>query len=127
MSFTLIDTGSENFELTASVWTWKAALEVIKSFDVIGEGAIRQMTYNATGVSVSLEDAHAIGAKVRDELLPKMNQKGRIYADLSITDAPDDKTLHRDEDEQWKNYSASYDWLKDFSEFCLRSKGFRVF
>jgi hypothetical protein len=127
MSFTLIDTGSENFELTANVWTWKAALEVIKSFDVIGEGAIRQMTYNATGVSVSLEDAHAIGARVRDELLPKMNMKGRIYADLSITDAPDDKTLHRDEDEQWKNYSASYDWLKDFSDFCLRSKGFRVF
>jgi hypothetical protein len=127
MSFTLIDTGSENFELTANVWTWKAALEVIKSFDVIGEGAIRQMTYNATGVTVSLEDAHAIGARVRDELLPKMSEKGRIYADLSITDAPDDKTLHRDEDEQWKNYSASYDWLKDFSEFCLRSKGFRVF
>jgi hypothetical protein len=127
MSFTLLDLGSENFEFTASVWTWKAALEVIKSFDVIGEGAIRQMTYNATGVTVSLEDAHEIGTRVRDELLPKMNEKGRIYADLSITDAPDDKTLHRDEDEQWKNYSASYDWLKDFSEFCLRSKGFRVF
>ena len=127
MSFTLIDTGSENFELTANVWTWKAALEVIKSFDVIGEGAIRQMTYNATGVAVSLEDAHAIGTRVRDELLPKMSEKGRIYADLSITDKPDDKTLHRDEDEQWKNYSASYDWLKEFSEFCLRSKGFRVF
>lgn len=127
MSFTLLDLGSENFELAANVWTWKAALEVIKSFDVIGEGAIRQMTYNATGVTVSLEDAHEIGARVRDELLPKMNEKGRIYADLSITDKPDDKTLHRDEDEQWKNYSASYDWLKDFSEFCLRSKGFRVF
>ena len=127
MSFTLIDLGSENFELTANVWTWKAALEVIKSFDVVGEGAVRQMAYNATGATIDLEDAHAIGKKIRDELLPKMTEKGRIYSDLSITDAPDDKTLHRDEDEQWKNYSASYDWLKDFSDFCLKSKGFRVF
>lgn len=127
MSFTLLDQGSENFELTANVWTWKAALELIKSFDIVSEGAIRQMTYNATGVSVSPEDAHDIGSRIRDELLPKMNPNSRIFTDLSITDAPDDKTIHRDEDEQWKNYSASRDWLKDFSDFCLRSKGFRVF
>ena len=127
MSFTLIDTGSENFELTANVWTWKAALEVIKSFDIIGEGAVRQMSYNATGATISPEDAHLIGERVRDELLPKMSEKGRIFADLSITDQPDDKTIYKDEDEQWKNYSASYDWLKEFSEFCLKSKGFRVF
>ena len=50
MSFTLIDLGSENFEFTANVWNWKAALEVIKSLDIVSEGAIRQMTYNATGV-----------------------------------------------------------------------------
>lgn len=127
MSFTLLDQGSENFELTANVWTWKAALELIKSFDIVSEGAIRQMTYNATGVSVSPEDAHDIGSRIRDELLPKMSPNSRIFTDLSITDAPDDKTIHRDEDEQWKNYSASRDWLKDFSDFCLRSKGFRVF
>jgi hypothetical protein len=127
MSFTLLDLGSENFEFTANVWTWKAALEVIKSFDIISEGAIRQMTYNATGATISHEEAHAIGEKIRDEVLPKMGAASRIHADLSITDAPDDKTLHRDEDEQWKNYSASYEWLKDFSDFCLKSKGFRVF
>jgi hypothetical protein len=127
MSFTLLDQGSENFELTANVWTWKAALEVIKSFDIVGEGAVRQMTYNATGVTVSIDDAHEIGTKIRDEFLPNMDENSRVFADLSISDAPDDKTLHRDEDEQWKNYSASYEWLKEFSEFCLRSKGFRVF
>jgi len=127
MSFTLLDQGSENFEFTANVWTWKAALEMIKSFDIIGEGAVRQMTYNATGVTVSIDDAHEIGSKIRDRFLPKMNENSRVFADLSISDAPDDKTLHRDEDEQWKNYSASYEWLKEFSDFCLRSKGFRVF
>ena len=127
MSFTLIDLGSENFEFTASVWQWKAALEVIKSLDVISEGAVRQMGYNATGVRVSIDDAHEIGSRIKAEYLPRLAPDKRIFADLTITDAPDDMTLHRDGDEQWKNYSATHDWLEELAEFCLRSKGFQVF
>lgn len=127
MSFTLIDLGSENFEFSANVWNWKAALEVIKSLDIIGEGAVRQMTYNATGVKIPLEEAHDLGTRIRSEVLPKLVPNKRIFADLSITDAPDDKTLYRDDDEQWKNYSVSHDWLAEFADFCLKSKGFQVF
>lgn len=127
MSFTLIDQGSENFELTASVWQWKAALEMIRSLDVLSEGSLRQMTYNATGVKVSIDDAHEIGERVRSEILPKVPAGHRMFADLSVTGDPDDKTLHRDDDEQWKNYSVSHEWLKEFAEFCSRSKGFQVF
>jgi hypothetical protein len=127
MSFTLTDLGSENFEFNANVWNWKAALEVIRSFDILGEGALRQMNYNATGVKISIEDAHEIGTRIKNEVLPKLAPNKRIYADLSITDAPDDMTLHRDGDEQWKNYSASHDWLQEFADFCLKSKGFQIF
>ncbi len=127
MSFTLIDLGSENFEFRANVWNWKTALEIIKSFDVLSDGKIRQMEYNATGVKLELDEAHLIGEKIRDEILPKLKPNKRIFSDLSITDAPDDGTLHKDEDEQWKNFSANYIWLKELSEFCLRSKGFQVF
>ena len=127
MSFTLMDLGSENFELSANVWTWKPTVEIIKSLDILSDGKLRQMEYNATGVKIELNDAHEIGEKIRDMFLPKLEPNKRIFMDLSITDAPDDKTLHRDQDEQWKNYSASYEWLKDFSEFCLKSKGFLVF
>lgn len=127
MSFTLHDMGSENFQFNANVWHWKAALELIKSFDIVSEGTVRQMGYNATGVKVDVNDAHEIGEKIRDEVLPKLAPNKRMYADLSITDAPDDMTLFKDEDEQWKNYSVDYEWLKDFSDFCLRSKGFQIF
>ena len=127
MSFTLIDLGSENYEFRANVWNWKTTLEIIKSFDIVDEGKVRQMTYNATGAKVSHEDAQDIGEKIRDEILPKLEPNKRIFMDLSITDKPDDGTLYRDEDEQWKNYSADYEWLKEFSEFCLKSKGFQVF
>ena len=127
MSFTLIDLGSENFEFNANVWNWKATLEVIKSLDIVGEGSVRQMTYNATGVKIEMNDAHEIGSRIRDEILQKLAPNKRMFSNLSITDAPDDKTLYRDADEEWKNYSVSHDWLKEFADFCLKSKGFQVF
>lgn len=127
MSFTLHDMGSEGFEFNSNVWNWKAALEIIKSFDVISEGKLRQMGYNATGAKVEIDDAHEIGSRIRDQILPKLAPDKRIFADMRITDEPDDMTLHRDDDEQWKNYSVDYEWLKEFSEFCLRSKGFQIF
>lgn len=127
MSFTLHDMGSENFEFNANVWNWKAALEVVKSLDILSEGKVRQMGYNAMGVKIDMDDAHLIGRKIREEVLPKLEPNKRIFADGSITDQPDDGTIYRDEDEQWKNYSVSHDWLKDFTEFCLRSKGFQIF
>jgi hypothetical protein len=85
------------------------------------------MTYNATGVKISLEDAHEIGTRIRSEVLPRLTPNKRIYANLSITDEPDDMAVYRDEDEQWKNYSVSHDWLAEFADFCLKSKGFQVF
>ena len=127
MSFTLMDLGSENFELSANVWSWKPTLEIIKSLNIISEGKLRQMEYAATGVKIELDDAHDIGRKIQETILPKLEPNKRIFMDLSITDAKDDGTIYRDEDEKWKNYSASYDWLKEFSEFCLKSKGFQVF
>lgn len=127
MSFTLIDQGSENFEFRSSVWNWKAALEIIKSFDVISEGTIRQMAYNATGVSVSQEDAHMIGEKIIEEILPKIKTGYRMFGDQSVSEGADDGTIYKDEDDQWKNYSVDREWLTEFSEFCLKSKGFQIF
>lgn len=127
MSFTLTDLSSENFEFSANVWSWKAAVEVIRSLDILSEGTLRQMGYNATGVKISMNDAHEIGTRIRDEFLPRLAPNKRMYSDLSITDEPDDMTLHRDDDEQWKNYSVTHDWLKEFAEFCLKSKGFQIF
>lgn len=127
MSFTLIDLGSENFEFTASVWNWKAAVELIRSFDIVGEGALRQMSYNATGVKIPMDTAREIGTRIRDEILPKVGPGMRMYSDMTVTEDPDDMTLYKDDDEQWKNYSVTHAWLKDFAEFCLRSKGFQVY
>lgn len=127
MSFTLIDQGSENFEVRANVWSWKAALEIIKSFDIISEGTVREMAYNATGIAISQEDAQCIGEMIRDTILPKVPEGKRMFSDLSISDAPDDGTIHKDPDDQWKNYSVDREWLTEFSDFCLKCKGFQIY
>lgn len=127
MSFTLTDLRAEGFEFRANVWNWKPVLEIIKSFDIVDEGKLRQMNYNGTGAKFSQEEARSIGERLENEILPKLEPNKRIFADLSITDTPDDGTLYKDGDEQWKNYSTNYVWLKDFADFCLKSKGFQVF
>jgi hypothetical protein len=127
MSFTLHDMSSENFEFNANVWNWKAILEVIKDMDILSEGKVRQMGYNAMGVKVDIDDAHFIGSKLQSDILPKLEPNKRMFADGTVTDEPDDGTIYKDDDEQWRNYSVSYEWVKDFSDFCLRSKGFQIF
>ena len=127
MSYTLVDQSPDGFELNATVWKWKAAIEVIKSLDLFSDSMVRQMSYNAAGIKVDQDDAHLIGNQIRDKILPKLEPNKRMFADLTITDAPDDGTLFTGDDEQWRNYSVSYEWLKDFSDFCLRSKGFQIF
>ncbi len=127
MSFTLIGLSTENYEFPASVWNWKTALEIIKSYDIVADGTLREMVSNASGASISDDEAQLIGARIRNELLPKLAPNKRIFSDLSITDKPDDGVIYKDKDEQWKNYSASHDWLEEFSDFCLKSKGFQVF
>lgn len=128
MSFTFIDSGSANNEVHTNVWNWKPTLEIIKDLDVIGEQRVRQMQYNATGFTVSQEEAELLGNAIRVKYLSKMTPKHRVMMDLSITDEPDDGTLYRGDDSQaWKNYGAQYGWLEEFSNFCIACKGFQIY
>ena len=127
MSFTLIDLGSESLEFKANIWKWKTVLEIIKSFDFLDDGKIRQMSYNATGVEVSKDEARTIGEEIRKKILPKLVPNKRIFSDMTITEKPDDGTFYKDKDEEWKNYSAKHNWLEEFADFCLKSKGFQVY
>ncbi len=127
MSFTLIDLGSENFEFRANVWNWTAALAIIKSLDIISEGKVREMTNNGTGTTVTPEEAQMIGTKIKENILPQLTPNKRMFSDLSVTDKPDDGTIHKGEDEQWKNFSVKRDWLAEFADYCIDSKGFQVY
>jgi hypothetical protein len=47
--------------------------------------------------------------------------------DLSVTDAPDDGTLYKDEDEQWKNYSGESRLAERFFRFLFEVERFSGF
>jgi hypothetical protein len=127
MSFTIIDMGSEAYELSVNVWTWKPTLEVIRSLNYVDERVLNQMANSGMGTKMSQDDANMVGKKIEEKFLPKLQPNKRILLDLTITEKPDDGTFHSDSDEKWKNYSASYDWLEEFSAFCSRCKGFQVY
>lgn len=127
MSFTLIDMRKEGYEFHASIWQWKPTLEIIRSLDILSGAKLRLMESNGNGVKVEKEEAHLIGKKILEEILPKLEPNKRIFVNMTITDEPDDGTFYKDPNEQWKNYSVNYQWLKDFADFCLQSDGFQVY
>lgn len=127
MSITLVDLGSENLEFTINVWRWKPTLEIVRSLDVVDEHSIRQMKFGPVGARFEKEEAHAIANRIKGDILPQLAPNKRMYSDLTITAEPDDGIIHKDTEDQWKNYSVSHDWLRDFADFCEMSSGFQVF
>ena len=126
MSFILTDSYSEERELQINGWNWRPTLEIIDAFGIIDEERLELMGISTVGACISEDEAHRIGEKIRDEILPKLTPQSRVLYDLTFTEEPDDFELYREESEAWKNYGATYSWLKEFSEFCLSSKGFEV-
>ena len=116
MSFRIEDLGDSDNSHKINGWNWRPTLELIRFFDVIDEERLEMMGYNATGVTVTEEEAVEIGRRA--------DQHQRVGLDLKLTNAPDDGAFHRDD--LAKNYGASYDWLTTFAEFCMSCKGFEV-
>lgn len=127
MSFKLIDNGSEFNEFDVNIWKWTAALELIKRLDIIGDARVREMCRTATGMRIEADEAELIGRTIAEKVIPELGPGKRIFANGTITDTPDDGTFYKEPEEQWRNYSISTDWLRDFADFCLRSKGFRIY
>jgi hypothetical protein len=127
MSVTLADVGNKNENFTASRWSWKAAMAIIESLNIIDESTIKMLRKGHMDVVISKSESQQIATEIRRCFIDKLNPKARVYSNLSITDELDDGTLHKSPEEEWKNYSASKEWLESFVDFCETSEGFRVF
>lgn len=124
MGVILVDLAQEDRDLYANWWTWRPAIELIRSFDLIDDERLERMGYSGVGAELNAEQAHIIGRRLKEEVLPRIQSKERVLLDLSATGEPDNGTLY---DDNWlQNYSASREWLEEFANFCLTSQGFRV-
>ncbi|MFX1537588.1 MAG: hypothetical protein ACFFDI_25580 [Promethearchaeota archaeon] len=124
MGVHLINLANKDHWKKVNWWNWRPTIELIRKLGIIDDTRLHLMCFNVTGVSVTKEEAQQIGETFQADLLPKINSGQRILLDLSITSEPDDDKFHRDD--LGKNYSARYEWLEEFTEFCLDCEGFTV-
>lgn len=123
MAFIIVDAVDESKDLVTNAWNWGPTVVLIRQMGILDAVRSETIRYNQ-GTEVSADEARKIGVFIGD-VLSELEPGQRVTLDLDITDESDDGTFHRDD--LAKNYSATYDWLKRFSEFCLASNGFKVY
>ena len=86
----------------------------------------------AQGLGGKVDEAKALLiAEVVMRKLLTMNPGERTLADLSVSNEPKQPVvfspdMKSDDVDQNELYSATYEWLETFVEFCRSSKGFEV-
>ena len=128
MSFTLVPKRGDEVQVNA--WNWRPTLELLLREDLISEELYDRMGAQGTGGKVDAKLADQIADTI-DRTLKTMKPRERILADLRVTGRPKSKWVIRPEprpDEIDVNdvYSATYEWLEKFAEFCRSSGGFEV-
>jgi hypothetical protein len=128
MSFILIPQSGEDIKVNA--WNWRPTLELLRNAQLIDDGLRERMGIHGCRAEIGAAMAYRI-AEFLDIRLAAMKPGDRINADLTITDLPKKqvvftpKTQITDIDAV-DLYSATYEWLLTFRDFCRNSGGFKV-
>jgi hypothetical protein len=129
MSFILVPKSGEDVQVNG--WNWRPTLELLLEERVISEEQYGLMGAQYIGGQVDDELANRI-ADVAERKLKSMNPGDRMRADLTVTSEPKTPLVftpggsNADEISPIDTYSASYEWLTTFADFCRRSGGFEV-
>lgn len=128
MTFILVPKRGEEVQVNA--WNWRPTLHLLQVENLITEQYCVLLGANGCGGQVGAELASRIAAVIERKLLG-MKPGERLLADLTITAkpkvpqifSPDANPTDIDEIDL---YSATYEWLVTFKEFCKVSGGFKV-
>ena len=124
MSFILVPKYGETTEV--NVWVWRPTLELIRNAKLIDEQSYEKMGRNDGDVQVDAVTAWKI-ADLIDQTVEKMKPGDRLLGDLSITGQLEKQVVFKTPEDVAEGYSASREWLRDFSEFSRDSGAFGVF
>ena len=128
MSFILVPSHGEDIKVNA--WNWRPTLELLRVENLVRGEDFEPMGSSGSGAKVDAELALRIAAVI--ERKHAVSQSGqRMLADLSVTSSPKKKVIFTPETkpEEFDSndlYSATYEWLEIFRDFCKRSGGFEV-
>jgi hypothetical protein len=122
---TLFDQQTGAIVFDVNFWHWRAIVEAIRPLHVLPEDRVDGLQAPFIG-DLTEEEARAVGAAIRERLLPTLDADERLLLDGSRTTVPDDGTFHREPAEQHRNYSTNRDTLEKFARCCETCGGFRV-
>jgi hypothetical protein len=128
MSFILIPPHGEDLQVNA--WNWRPTLALLRHANLIDEEQHELMGCNGCGGRVNSKTANTM-AHFLDEQLMRMTPGQRLRADLTITGEPKKMAVFTpgmkvEDIDAVEIYSATYEWLVMFREFCRTSAGFKV-
>ena len=129
MSFILVPNVGEDLQING--WNWRPTLALLHQQNLISDEDYERLGSHGAGGRVDAGLARRI-AEVVESKIALMKAGERLPADLTVTAKPKTRWILRPETktneiDAQDMYSASYDWLKLFAEFCRKSGGFEVF
>jgi hypothetical protein len=128
MAFILVPKHGEDVRINA--WNWRPTLELLRAEGIITADDYERMGAHGCGGQADAELALRI-AEVIDRRLSTMGPKERMRADLTITAAEKQRVAISpvtkvDDVDVNEAYSATYEWLVIFRDFCRTSGGFEI-
>jgi hypothetical protein len=128
ISFILIPKIGEDIKINA--WNWRPTIALLRHANLVDELQHELMGCNGCGGKVNFETAKKI-ADFLDQYLAQMTPGQRVRADLTVTGKPKKLAVFTpdakvEDIDAIEVYSATYDWLVMFRDFCRTSGGFEV-
>jgi hypothetical protein len=128
MSFILVPQDGEDVQVNA--WNWRPTLEILYREKLIGLEQYERMGAHGCGGRVDGEFALRVAETIERKLYA-MKPGGRTLADGSLTDQKKKEVVFSP---QWDGqevdvndlYSAEFEWLERFRDFCRKCGGFEV-
>ena len=118
MSFILVPNRGVDVQING--WNWRPTLELLRAEGVLNDEMFERKSAQGCGGEADAELAARM-ADVVESKLAEMKPGERLLADLGVTAKPKSGDTFAED-----VYSATYDWLVRFRDFCRCSAGFRV-
>lgn len=128
MSFILVPSNGGDVQVNA--WNWRPTILLLRHANLIGDEQHQLLGLQGCGGTVDAGITIKI-ADFLDQQLAKMTPGQRLQGDLTVTSEPNKRTVFipnsKAEDyDAVEIYSATYEWLVMFRDFCRTSAGFSV-
>jgi hypothetical protein len=123
MTFILVPLeGNSNDDLQINGWNWRPTLELLRRARLLDDETLERASAQGAGARVTGEQALQI-AEFLDRYLASLAPGQRVRSDGTVTSEPKRYDLDQETREL---YTATYEWLSRFRDFCQASDGFTV-